>query len=242
MALSKIAPNTHADFQTGLMTAIWNTLNTFQSGQIDLEHADNFDQINANSANLESYLVQAPAYQLAVEALQQTDATARSLIQSRYRAPLPPLELLLSLPPDSLGYAYATLLKTTGLKPLDSDPSLFAWERVDADVTYVEYRYQVTHDVWHVVTGFDTSPLGELGLQAFYLAQFRLPSALVALVGGLVGFMVASPEYLPTLMTTIEQGWQMGKTAQQLIAQKWEAGWAKPLTQWQQELGIQLPT
>jgi ubiquinone biosynthesis protein Coq4 len=29
-----------------------------------------------------------------------------------------------------------------------------------------------THDIWHVVTGFHTDVAGELGLQAFYLAQF----------------------------------------------------------------------
>jgi ubiquinone biosynthesis protein Coq4 len=150
------------------------------------------------------------------------------------------LESLLSLPQNSLGYVYAKSLQEAGLKPLDVDPSLFSWERVDSDVSYVEYRYQITHDLWHVVTGFDTSPLGELGLQAFYLAQFRLPSALVALVGGLVGFMVSSPDALPILIATIEQGWQMGKTAKQLIAQKWEENWDKPVSQWREDLNIQL--
>jgi ubiquinone biosynthesis protein COQ4 len=225
------------EFQADLMTAI---LNTFQmGGEVDLEHADNFDEINAKFSELVNYLVKTPAYQLAVDELQQSDGAARAIIQERYSAPIPPLEMLLNLPQDSLGYVYAKSLQEAGLKPLDVDPSLFSWERVDSDVSYVEYRYQITHDLWHVATGFDTSPLGELGLQAFYLAQFRLPSALVALVGGLVGFMVSSPEALPSLMATIEQGWQMGKTAQQLIAQKWEESWDKPVSQWQAELNIQ---
>ncbi|WNZ23104.1 ubiquinone biosynthesis protein [Leptolyngbya sp. NK1-12] len=226
------------EFQANLMTAI---LNTFQmDGEADLEHADNFDEINARFSELVNYLVKAPAYQLAVDELQQNDSAARTIIQERYSAPIPPLELLLDLPRNSLGYTYATSLQAAGLQPLDVDPSLFSWERVDSDVSYVEYRYQITHDLWHVVTGFDTSPLGELGLQAFYLAQFRLPSALVALVGGLVGFMVSSPEALPILIATIEQGWQMGKNAKQLIAQKWEEEWEKPVSQWQEELKIQI--
>lgn len=226
------------EFQAGLMTAI---LNTFQiDGEADLDHADNFDEINAKFSELVNYLVKAPAYQLAVSELQQSDHAARVIIQDRYSAPIPALDELLKLPPNSLGYVYATSLQAAGLKPLDVDPSLFSWERVDSDVSYVEYRYQITHDLWHVVTGFDTSPLGELGLQAFYLAQFRLPSALVALVGGLVGFMVSSPEALPVLMATIEQGWQMGKTANQLIAQQWEEHWEKPVSQWQEELNIQV--
>jgi ubiquinone biosynthesis protein Coq4 len=236
--LNASAVNHSEKFQADLMTAI---LNTFQmDGEADLEHADNFDEINARFSELVNYLVKAPAYQLAVDELQQSDSAAHAIIQERYSAPIPPLESLLNLPQNSLGYVYAKSLQAAGLKPLDVDPSLFSWERVDSDVSYVEYRYQITHDLWHVVTGFDTSPLGELGLQAFYLAQFRLPSALVALVGGLVGFMVSSPDALPILMSTVEQGWQMGKTAKQLIAQKWEENWDKPVSQWQEELNIQL--
>ncbi|MBD2099992.1 Coq4 family protein [Leptolyngbya sp. FACHB-261] len=239
METLNVAEANHSEeFQASLMAAI---LNTFQmDSEADLEHADDFDEINARFSELVNYLVNAPAYQLAVDELQQGDSTARAIIQERYSAPIPPLEMLLNLPQDSLGYVYATSLQAAGLKPLDADPSLFSWERVTSDVSYVEYRYQITHDLWHVVTGFDTSPLGELGLQAFYLAQFRLPSALVALVGGLVGFMVSSPEVLPVLISTLEQGWQMGKTAKQLIAQKWEESWEKPVSQWQEELNIQI--
>ncbi|MEP0821036.1 hypothetical protein NC998_28725, partial [Trichocoleus desertorum GB2-A4] len=35
------------------------------------------------------------------------------------------------------------------------------------------------------------------------------------------------------------EGFQMGKTAKSLFAQKWEEGWKKPLPQWQAELNIQ---
>ncbi|MBD3885223.1 hypothetical protein IFO70_26190 [Phormidium tenue FACHB-886] len=39
---------------------------------------------------------------------------------------------------------------------------------------------------------------------------------------------------------TIEQGWEMGKIAKQLIAQKWEENWDKPVSQCQEELDIQI--
>jgi ubiquinone biosynthesis protein COQ4 len=146
----------------------------------------------------------------------------------------------LKLPQDSLGYIYASQLKQANLKPLDQDPNLFSWQKVNSEVSYIEYRYQITHDIWHVVTGFDTSVLGELGLQAFYVAQFRLPSAIVALVGALIGSLVASEDMLPKFLGVIEQGWQMGKTAKPLIAVKWEEAWDKSVLQWQEELNIQL--
>lgn len=162
------------------------------------------------------------------------------IIQQRYSAPIPALETLLQLPKDSLGYVYASSLQAAGLKPLDLDPSLFSWEKVNSDVTYIEYRYQITHDLWHVVTGFDTTPLGELGLQGFYLAQFHLPSALPALLTGTIGTLVTAPEGLPILLDAIAQGWQMGKNAKQLIGQKWEEAWDKSVSQWREELNIQV--
>ena len=48
-------------------------------------------------------------------------------------------------------------------------------ENVGSDFDYVRAHLRETHDVWHPVTGFDTDVAGELGLQAFYLAQFQAP-------------------------------------------------------------------
>lgn len=45
------------------------------------------------------------------------------------------------------------------------------------DVVYGELRLSQTHDLWHVITGFDTTVVGEIGLQAFHLTQFPYPLA-----------------------------------------------------------------
>ncbi len=76
---------THSkDFQADLTTAI---LNTFQMDtEADLEHAENFDKINARFLELVNYLVQAPAHQLAVSELQKRDNAARTIIQECYSA------------------------------------------------------------------------------------------------------------------------------------------------------------
>jgi ubiquinone biosynthesis protein Coq4 len=55
----------------------------------------------------------------------------------------------------------------------------------------------------------------------------------------LISTTLKEPEMLPQLLEAIAQGFQMGKTAKSLFAQKWEEGWEKPLTQWQAELNIQ---
>jgi len=110
----------------------------------------------------------------------------------------------------------------------------------ESDAHYLELRLSQTHDLWHIITGFDTSIAGEIGLQAFHLPQFPYPLATFLVGTSLISTSLREPEMLPSLLEAIAQGFQMGKTAKSLFAQKWEEGWEKPLTQWQAELNIQL--
>jgi ubiquinone biosynthesis protein Coq4 len=178
-------------------------------------------------------LLETPSYDLLARHLNQ-DPGCADLIRARYIPPAHDLEALLTLPPDSLGYIYATQMKTMGL-----DPNLHAGMTAESDAEYVELRISQTHDLWHIVTRFDTSLTSEIGLQAFYLAQFPYPLATMLVATNLMFISLREPEMLPKLLEVIAQGFQMGKAAKQLFGQKWEEGWEKPLTQWQAELNIQ---
>ncbi len=178
-------------------------------------------------------LLETPAYDLVARYLNQDPACA-ALIRDRYIPPAHDLETLLILPPDSLGHIYAAQMKKTGF-----DPNLHAGMTATSDAEYVELRLSQTHDLWHIVTGFDTSIVGEIGLQAFHLPQFPYPLATMLVATSLISTTLREPETLPNLLDAIAQGLQMGKTAKPLFAQKWEAGWEKPLSQWQAELNIQ---
>ena len=151
----------------------------------------------------------------------------------RYIAPAHDLDALLQYPQDSLGYAYASSLKQQGFDRIDPEV------QIDADTSYIEYRWQQTHDIWHVITGFGTSEIAEIGLQAFYLAQFRLPLAGMLIANALVSTTLMHPEELPQLLQAIAQGWKMGMSAKPFIAQKWEEAWEKPVSQWRRELNVQ---
>jgi len=177
-------------------------------------------------------LLDSPAFQIAVEEM-KTDPEVAFIIAERYIAPLHDLEKLLQLPEDSLGYAYANSLRQAGFEPI------LAEIPITSDVHYVEHRWQQTHDVWHVITGFDVSDIGEMGLQAFYLAQFRLPLSSLLIANALIGATVLKPEMLSPLLNAIAQGWDMGQAAKPLIAQKWESAWEKPVAIWRQELNVQ---
>lgn len=69
----------------------------------------------------------------------------------------------------------AQQLRSQGLTP-DSliDPS-----PVQSLQEFIVHRLRETHDIVHVLIGFGTDPTGELGLQAFNLAQNRSPLAVM---------------------------------------------------------------
>jgi ubiquinone biosynthesis protein Coq4 len=189
---------------------------------------ENLDTVD----ELSSTLIHSRAFELAAEAM-KTDPEVAAMLKERYIAPAHDLEALLQYPQDSLGYAYASSLKQQGFDRIDPEV------KIDADTSYIEHRWQQTHDIWHVVTGFGTSEIDEIGLQAFYLAQFRLPLAAMLIANALVSTTLMHPEELSQLLNAIAQGWKMGATAKPFIAQKWEEAWEKPVSQWRRELNVQ---
>jgi ubiquinone biosynthesis protein Coq4 len=191
------------------------------------------DESLESVGELSDALVETPAFNLAAQHLNR-DPVCAVLIRDRYIPPIHDLDKLLTYPQNSLGYIYATAMKKT-----EFDPNLHASMTDESDAKYVELRLSQTHDLWHVVTGFDTSAIGEIGLQAVHLAQFPYPLATMLVANSLISSTLLAPEELPKLLEAIALGWQMGKTAKSLFAQKWEDAWAKPLIQWQAELNIQ---
>ncbi|NEQ27569.1 MAG: ubiquinone biosynthesis protein, partial [Microcoleus sp. SIO2G3] len=135
--------------------------------------------------------------------------------------------------PNSLGHIYATRMKAQGF-----NPDLYSHMKIDSDASYVEARLSQTHDIWHIVTGFDVSAIGEIGLQAFHLPQFPYPLATMLIANALVSSTLLAPDELPKLIQAIAQGLEMGRAAKSLFAQKWEEAWDKPLSEWQVELNI----
>lgn len=177
-------------------------------------------------------LLVTPAYGLMAQHLSQDPACAE-LMRDRYIPPTHDLDALIALPADSLGHCYAAHMQKTGF-----DPNLHAGMMATSDAEYVELRLSQTHDLWHVVTGFDTSVIGEIGLQAFHLPQFPYPLGAMLLANSLISSTLMAPEMLPELLAAIAQGFQMGSAARPLFAQKWEEAWEKPLAQWRAELNL----
>lgn len=118
------------------------------------------------------------------------------------------------------------------------DPNALPYRASDDGRAFVRAHLYETHDLWHVVTGFQTDVAGEVGLQAFYLAQF--PARLAAVLIGLV--------YLNTFIyrfddkdartDAVARGWALGRAARPLFGARWNDLWELPLTEVRARFGI----
>jgi ubiquinone biosynthesis protein COQ4 len=142
------------------------------------------------------------------------------------------LAALAALPAGTLGHAYATFLSSHGLTPevFDGPPDGIT----DPKVAYVIQRMRQTHDLWHVVTGCETDPAGEIALQAFTYAQVRAPgNAILASIGTL-----KAVRHRPGIVRDVIALYRAGARANRLPTFPWEDHWATPLTEVRAMLGL----
>lgn len=173
------------------------------------------------------------SYKLSMEYL-KSHPDIGPLIQERYLGPTPDIEALIKLPENSLGYIYASEMKEANF-----DPEFYRKVKVENDDSYVTLRLRQTHDIWHKVTGFGVDTAEELGLQAFTLAQTRIPLSVALIAGGMLNTLLKQPDNLPEVMNSINLGYNMGLEAKPFLAQKWEENWEKSLSEWRVQLGVE---
>lgn len=153
---------------------------------------------------------------------------------SRPRQPLDiDIHVLGMLPEGTLGREVADWFERRGLTP-----DALARHLEGGDMARFKEHMTRTHDIWHVVTGFDTDVAGELGLQAFYLAQFNSPVAMVLLSAAFLNTFLREREDAARRMDQVTRGWELGKAAKPLVGTDWAALWEKPLTEVRHRFGI----
>ncbi len=156
-----------------------------------------------------------------------------ALVESHWRPAPIDLQALAALPEGSLGRSYADQLLRLGLTP----ESLIDPRPISSPADYLTHRLRETHDIIHVLTGFGTDGPGELGLQAFNLAQVRSPVAALLIFGGLLGTL-QDDEPLEPLLRALARGFQLGLAAECVVTYRLEEGWERPLADWRRELGL----
>lgn len=156
-----------------------------------------------------------------------------SAIRDRVRLGAVDLDALGRLPVGTLGREFADHMTSRDLDPNDL-PSLPAPD----DHRYVLAHLYETHDIWHVVAGFDTDVPGELGLQAFNMAQFPGRVGLMLLAAGMLNTLIYHPEEREARLSEISRGWSLGRQANPLFGVRWSEQWERPLSEIRSHLGL----
>lgn len=161
-------------------------------------------------------------------------------IRAFLEMPTPPLEIdldaLEQLPAGTLGHQYAIWMRAQGITPdsLERDPK-------DDDLGRVQLHLLRSHDIWHLVSGFDgTDIASEAGLQAFYLAQLASPVALVLLSAVFLN-TVQNMANAKARMKAVTLGWDLGMRARPLFGVDWSEYWNVPLTEVREHFGTLSP-
>lgn len=144
------------------------------------------------------------------------------------------LEELSQLPEGTLGYEYAQHMKKNNIQPLQISPDL----KEEADLDSFALRYTVTHDIFHILLGFDTTYAGEMGVFGFTIGQnyskmLKIVEPLILLL-----FCVIKPFQIKQIWESDRIGRALGRQADCLLTYRFEDNWACPIDDVKTELGL----
>ena len=157
-----------------------------------------------------------------------------ALLAERYWGHWPGIEELAAMPAGSLGQAFGALLQQEGLTLIPRPEGL---EQLTDDDQYLQLRMRACHDLWHLITGFPTTLLGEVALNGFGARQLRQPGAVLLLAADLLSRAHLN-DTKPDLADAVSFGLRLGGVCAPVLAQRWEEGWERPLSEWRDQLGI----
>ena len=112
-------------------------------------------------------------------------------------------------------------------------------EGMPEELQYAVLRGFQLHDFLHVLTGYDSSPRGEIGLQAFSLAQFQFPYFAMWISTTTAQMTYLRPQSIVPLMDSICDGWQLGRRTAQISLHRWEDELERPLAEIRDEWSIE---
>jgi ubiquinone biosynthesis protein COQ4 len=167
------------------------------------------------------------------------DPVGRRLLAARpsLAAALADRGALAAMPAGSLGREYAAYLDANGfdalgLLALKTELEARVHARgetrpvLDDACQWFRDRNILTHDLWHVLTGYGTDDLGEAALLPFTLAQSGgIANALLVAGVAVRGVAVAGPSFAPYLV----EAWRRGRRAAWLPVLPYEELLPEPL-------------
>ncbi len=157
---------------------------------------------------------------------------ADEFLAQRYFADPITLEALEAMPTESVGRGYHDFLTKNGLEKNlatnykmlhDAVAAAGHLDRMPEEMKYAIIRGFQIHDILHVVTGYTSSGLDELSLQAFCLAQLQFPYFGMWMATTTSRMTFLQPDSIVPVMDAIAQGWQYGRAVRNLQFETWES-------------------
>jgi ubiquinone biosynthesis protein COQ4 len=172
----------------------------------------------------------------AVHELAMTHPDLVKLYEENYQPKKCDLQELSALPEGTLGRTFAEHMIANRL-----DPNFYRDVKQRHLATYLGQRMRATHDIFHVLTGLDTSVPGELALQAFSLAQIGSGINAMLIAAGILHTIKTSPSQLRAVMDLIVDAYQRGRNAKFLPAVKFDELWDSSIEQVRADLNMSTP-
>ena len=146
------------------------------------------------------------------------------------------LEQLSQLAEGTLGYEYARHMKKHNIHPLEISPDLIEAAKANP----FALRYIATHDISHILLGFDTSYAGEIGVLGFAIGQnySKFLNAYEPIVKRLYPLIFRSQA--KQIRTNLNRGKAIGEQAECLLIYPFEDNWSRPIEEIRSELGLVL--
>jgi ubiquinone biosynthesis protein COQ4 len=152
-------------------------------------------------------------------------------------------EGLSAMPDDSVGRAYLQFTESRGIDPTElaeivrnarSESGGFV-PNASEEVAYLHDRFRDMHDLFHVLTGYDTDMGGEFGLHGFQNQQNGYHAMSVGVFAACIPLAFKGR---PDLIRTFLEGRRRGRRAEYILGQDWDALLARPLDEVRRRLRL----
>lgn len=114
-------------------------------------------------------------------------------------------------------------------------------DRMPPMLRYKVLRGYQTHDLHHVLTGYEATPFDELALQAFQLAQQDYPYSAMTLATIMTHATLVDPWLIKPAMDAIAEGWAYGRRTKSIQFVAFETMLERPLAEVRAEYGLDGP-
>ena len=146
----------------------------------------------------------------------------------------PDLEQMAAMPKGSLGWCVHRRLEKLGISFLVDQLQI---PESQTDEEFAGTRAFRLHEIHHTILGLPITVAGEAAATAFYASTGSVPTD----IGILSSWMLRGafePGERRLIWDAIGFGIAVGQKVPELFSPRWEDGWEKSITDWQDELGI----